>query len=528
MQINLLEYIEATVTRVPNKTAFADDNEALTFLQVYQQARSCGSYLIDRQLRKQPVAVFMEKGPAMAAAFFGVLYGGCYYVPLDFEIPAFRLQLILETVKPALIICDNNTVNTVNGLCKNNTDDSVNGLCKNNTDDSVNGPGHANKTVLYEDMIGTPENEAGLLDVRAKAIDCDPAYIVFTSGSTGIPKGVVASHRSVIDYIEQLTEVLRIDENTTFGNQVPLYVDACLKELYPTLKCGATTYFIPKPLFMFPVKLIEYINSHEINTVCWVVSALAIVSSFGALGKKLPSSLKTIAFGSEVFPPKQFNKWREALPDTRFVHLYGPTEATGMSAWYEAVKPVPEDGVIPVGKPFKNTEIILLTDEGRAPGDGQHGEICIRGAGLSLGYFGDAEKTAQAFMQNPLSSFPDLIYRTGDIGYLNKDGDLVFVSRRDHQIKHMGHRIELAEIEWAAARLDGVRMACAVFDGVASRIYLYCVADEGVTKKDITDYCKQALPRYMTPHAVILLDRIPLTANGKMDRVALLERALKH
>jgi amino acid adenylation domain-containing protein len=504
MQTNLLEYIEETVTRVPDKTAFADDSEALTFLQLYQQARSCGSFLIGRQLRKQPVAVFMEKGPAMAAAFFSVLYGGCYYVPLDAEIPAFRVQLILDTVRPALIICDVSTLDTVKGL-------GLEGLA-----------------VLYEDMIRTSENEAGLADIRARAIDCDPAYVVFTSGSTGIPKGVVASHRSVIDYIEQLTEVLNIDENTVFGNQVPLYVDACLKELYPTIKRGATTYFIPKPLFMFPVKLIEYINSHEINTVCWVVSALTIISGFGALQKALPSSLKTIAFGSEVFPPKQFNKWREALPDTRFVHLYGPTEATGMSAWYEADKLIPEDGVIPIGKPFKNTEIILLTDDGRVPADGQHGEICIRGAGLSLGYFGDAEKTAQAFTQNPLSSFPDMIYRTGDIGYLNKNGDLVFVSRRDHQIKHMGHRIELAEIEWAAARLDGVRMACAVFDGASGRIYLYCVAGEGVTKQNIADYCKQTLPRYMLPYAVILTERIPLTPNGKMDRMELLNRVAGH
>jgi non-ribosomal peptide synthetase component F len=348
--------------------------------------------------------------------------------------------------------------------------------------------------------------------------------VVFTSGSTGTPKGVVATHRSVIDYIENLSEVMGFNEDTVFGNQVPLYVDACLKEIYPTLKCGASAYLIPPSLLMFPVKLVEYIVTHKINTVCWVVSAFTLVSGLGALGKNIPHTLHTVAFGSEVFPLKQFNQWRAALPEARFVHLYGPTEATGMSAYYEVDRTFKDGESIPIGKPFKNTDIFLLTDDSRSPANGEPGEICIRGAGLCPGYYKDPEKTRASFIQNPLSDFPDIIYKTGDIGRYNESRELVFISRRDHQIKHMGHRIELAEIEWAASRCEGVGMVCAVFDGVKSRIVLYYTAEPEITSGDVAAYCKEALPRYMLPYAVIPLEAMPLTPNGKIDRVGLLER----
>jgi amino acid adenylation domain-containing protein len=414
--------------------------------------------------------------------------------------PAFRIKLILETLRPRVIICEKNTKDILNEM------------------------GYWERAFLYDEIVLTPVDGEKLSQIRRSAIDVDPVYVVFTSGSTGVPKGVIANHRSVIDYIEQLCEIMGFDENTVFGSQTPFYVDACLKEIFPTLKYGALSYLIPKPLFMFPVKLMEYIVENKINTVCWVVSALTIVSGFGALDKNPPHTLKTVAFGSEVFPPKQFNRWKKALPDARFVHLYGPTEATGMSAYYEADRAFAEDEAIPVGRPFKNTEILLLTDEGKIPPEGEPGEICIRGAGLSLGYYGDEEKTKAAFVQNPLSAFPDTIYKTGDLGKYNENGELIFLCRRDQQIKHMGHRIELAEIELAVSRLEGIRMACVVYDGNSGKIVLYYAAEEAVTPASVSAYCKATLPRYMSPSAYIPMDKLPLTPNGKVDRAGLLER----
>ena len=498
MIINILEYLEATAARTPENPAFIGEDVSFSFRDVYEQARSIGSYLCNQGIYKAPVAVFMDKHPAMITAFLGVVYAGNYYIPLDNEMSAYRIQLILETAAPSVVICNTGMKGALAEI-------GYNGL-----------------VCLYEDICHTAVSEASLISIRECAIDTDPLYIVFTSGSTGTPKGVIASHRAVIDYIENLTEVMDFTSDTVFGNQVPLYVDACLKEIYPTLKCGAVTHLIPKPLFMFPVRLIEYLNDNGINTLCWVVSALAMISAFGALDTAKPETLKLIAFGSEKFPIKQFNRWRQALPNARFVHLYGPTEATGMSAYYEANRCFEPDEAIPIGKPFKNTEIILLTDEGTPPPPGEPGEICIRGAGLSLGYFNDPEKTRRAFVQNPLSAFPDLIYKTGDIGYVNPCGELVFVSRIDHQIKHMGHRIELAEIEGAVTRMEGIPMACAVFDEPTSRIILYYLGD--VTAAEVKTHCRKWMPRYMIPHACIPLKEMPMTTNGKIDRVGLLNQ----
>jgi len=514
---NVLEYIEATVEKVPDKAAFCGENEVLTFSELHDAARGVGSYLAAQGIYKQPIAIFMEKSPSMIAAFLGVANAGCYYVPLDAEIPAFRIKLILETVRPAMIICDENTRDLLEKWeigCEQS-------LAQN---ESELFPPHERNTsiVLFSEAAACRVDDVALMAIREKAIDADPLYIVFTSGSTGTPKGVIATHRSVIDYVENLSKILQVDEDTVFGLQSPLYLDACLKEVCNTLKFGATTFFVPKSLFMFPVKLIEYLNENKVNTICWVASALGLVAGLGALDAVAPAYLRTVAFGSEVFPIKHFNKWREVLPNARFVHLYGPTEATGMSAYYVADRVFEEDEPIPIGRAFPNTEIILLTDDGQVPPLGQAGEICIRGVGLSPGYFADEEKTRAVFVQNPLSATPDIVYKTGDLGFRGENGLLYFISRRDHQIKHMGHRIELAEIEYVANRCEDVELACAVFEAVKGKIVLYFIGSAD-KKSAVLAYLKENLPRYMVPHAVFPREALPLTAGGKINRGLLLE-----
>ena len=288
----------------------------------------------------------------------------------------------------------------------------------------------------------------------------------------------------------------------------------------PTLKYGATTYFIPKKHFMFPLKLAEYLNTYRINTVCWVVSALTMISSFGVLEKCPPQYLHTVAFGSEVFPIRQFNLWREALPEARFFNLYGPTEATGMSCYHETTHTFAEGESIPVGKPFRNTGLLLIGEDGKEVDIGERGEIYLRGTCVTLGYYRNPEKTSEAFVQNPLNdAYPETVYRTGDIGYLNERGELMFCGRRDHQIKHMGHRIELGEIEAAAATDLGVRRACCLYDDDNRKIVLFYTGDQ--TPSGLSATLKGLLPRYMLPAVVRSLESMPLTANGKLDRQTL-------
>ena len=496
MQTNILEYLEHTVTRVPEKTAFANEQGGLTFRRVYDQARAVGSFLHSQGLYKKPVVVFMQKQPKTLAAFFGVIYGGCYYVPLDDEMPRHRIDLIMQTLDPSAVICDAVTAPLVEGF-------------------SFHG-----ETWLYDEIASSLVDEAALAEIRDRQIDTDPIYIVFTSGSTGVPKGVTACHRSVIDYIEQLCDVLKFDENTVFGNQTPLYFDAWLKEGIPTLKYGATTILIPKQLFMFPIKLVEFLNEHQINTVCWVVSALTMISSFRTFEKVKPEYLRTVAFASEVFPIKQFNLWRSALPEARFINLYGPTETTGICCYYEVDREFSLDETLPIGRPFRNTEILLLNEKDELAAPGEQGEICVRGTRLTLGYYNNPEVTAKAFVQNPLNKlYPELIYRTGDLGRYNSRGELEFAGRKDYQIKHMGHRIELGEIEVITNMHEGVKTACCIFEPEKKKIVLYYVGE--AAPAELTAYIKGKLPRYMVPHVVKQLAEMPYTPNGKIDRKGL-------
>ena len=496
MQTNILEYLEQTVTRVPDKIAFANESEGMSFRQVSDQAKAVGSFLASQGLYKQPVVVFMRKHPTTLTAFLGTIYGGCYYVPLDDEMPRHRVDLILKTLQPKALICDEVTQPLVGEFDYN---------------------GNAWR---YDEIVTFPVNEAALDAIRDRQIDTDPIYIVFTSGSTGVPKGVTACHRSVIDYIGQLCDVLKFDENSVFGNQTPLYFDAWLKEGMATLKYGATTYLIPKKLFLFPIKLVEFLNEKKINTVCWVVSALTMISSFKTFDKVKPEYLHTIAFASEVFPIKQFNLWRAALPNARFINLYGPTETTGICCYYEVDREFGLDETLPIGRPFRNTEILLLNEKDELCAPGEQGEICVRGTRLTLGYFNNPEVTAKAFVQNPLNKlYPELIYRTGDLGRWNSRGELEFAGRKDYQIKHMGHRIELGEIEVITNMHEGVKTACCIFDAEKKKIVLYYVGDVSVA--ELTAYIKGKLPRYMVPNVTRQLTEMPYTPNGKIDRKGL-------
>ncbi len=500
MKTNILEYLEATAARLPDKLAFSDGSTGMTFSEVLAASRAIGSALLAKGLSHAPVAILMERHPHQLAAFYGCIYAGCFYIPLDADMPASRMESILSTVKAKTLIVDRKGRGLSEKL------------------------GLSPALLDYTDLISTPENPLLLDRVREEQIDTDPIYVVFTSGSTGVPKGVVACHRSVIDYTEHLTKALGFTEDTVFGNQTPLFFDAPLKELMPTLKLGATTYLIPKMLFSFPMALCNYLNEHRINTVCWVVSALTVISSLGVLESNPPKYLTTVAFGSEVFPLPQYKLWREALPHARFFNLYGPTEATGMSTYWQADRELEEGENVPIGRPFRNTHLFLLSEEGREIKEaGVPGEIYLRGTCVTMGYFDQSDKTAEAFVQNPLqSAYPETVYRTGDLAFCNERGELCFIGRKDAQIKHMGHRIELGEIESAASEVTGVGRACCVYHKPTSRILLFYM---GETEEDtVVKHLSRRLPKYMLPGRCERVSALPLTPNGKLDRKAVLAR----
>lgn len=499
---NVLQYLERTAVRLPDKIAFSDGGggEELTFSRLSDLSRRIGSALIERNLSGQRVAILMERHPSAIAAMLGVLYAGAVYVPLDSTMPKERIRRILTSCCAAAIVCDEK-----NGACA----------------------GEYGLPTVRATLLTTCEiNEAALGCVRARQIDTDPAYIIFTSGSTGEPKGVLGCHRAVIDYAEALTEALSVDETTIFGCQSPLYFDAPLKEILGTLMLGATTYLIPRTLFSFPVPLLDYLNKHNVNTICWVSSALATVSSLGGLQACPPTTLRRVVFGSEALPMGHYRAWRAALPQATFYQLYGPTEATGMSCIWRADRALDEGERIPIGKPLDNTDVILLSDAGERiffePGRmSDVGEIYLRGSCLTLGYDHNDEETSRAFVQHPLHrAYAETVYRTGDLARYNERGELTFLGRRDGQIKRMGHRIETAEIEYCAGSCPGVDGAvCLVTDRDILTLYYTGAASE----EQVTDTLRARLPRYYLPSCVKQLTSFPRTDNGKIDRRALRE-----
>ena len=493
MRRNILEYLEEAALRWPGRAAVASREETMTFGALRETARSVGTFLLAHGHERQSVAVLMERSPRALAAFLGVVSAGGCFAALDTEMPEERLKGILDTLKPGAILCEEDSREKAEGLARG---------CP---------------VYTYGPASSAPGDAEALEQAMGRTLDTDPMYVVFTSGSTGNPKGVVGCQRAVIDYTEALCAVMPFDADTVFGSQSPLYFDAWFKEFFPTLKLGARMELLPRELFCAPVRLVEYLNERKINTLCWVAPALTLVSCPGTFARVKPQYLRCVAFASEALPAGALRVWREAAPGARFFNLYGPTESTGICCYYEVDRDFSAGEAIPIGAPLPNTEVFLL-DENNRPA--AQGEICIRGSRLTLGYCGEAQG---GFARNPLQTlYPERIYRTGDLGRYNDRGELQFLGRKDGQIKHMGRRIELGEIEAAAMAQGEVSAACCVFDPVKGRLTLYYTGETEVGA--LRETLKKRLPRYMLPRVIRKLETMPRTENGKIAR-KLLEEA---
>lgn len=495
---NVLEYLETSAGNSPDKIAFADPAHQVTFAETLQQARAIGSCLLAHSLpTRRPVAVFIDRDVDSILAMLGVAYSGNFYVPIDHQLPTHRINLILDTVQPAALLLSRRLSPLLDQL-----------------------EAHG-KVVYLEDAVQHAVLAQDLEQVRRQAINTDPLYAMFTSGSTGTPKGVLISHRSVINLIENFREVFGFSANNVFGNQAPFDFDVSVKDIYSTLRNGASLHVIPKVNFSFPIKLIAFLNEYRINTVIWATSALRIVANLKGLEKDRPEYLQQVMFSGEVMPNKVLNYWRAHLPAVKYVNLYGPTEITCNCTYYKVERPFTDDELLPIGQPFPNSEILLLDEAGRPAVQGEQGEICVRGTSLALGYYNNPPETAKAFRQNPLNTaYPELIYTTGDLGRYNERGELLFLSRKDSQIKHMGHRIELGEIEVAANALDCLDAACCLYDQPNEKIVMFYQADE-TRDREILIALKQFLPKYMLPNRLVHFEHIPMNKNAKIDRALL-------
>ena len=485
---SFLSYLNETADRLPDKLAFSDEETGLTFSQLRRAAASVGACLKNSGAKAEPVGVLMERSASEIAAFLGVMEAGCFYVPLDEQMPKERLDRIVRTLSPRFILTDRKNLTAAEGLCP------------------------AAEHLLYSGAASFPGPDR----LRDESEEDALSYVVFTSGSTGEPKGVTIRERSLLDYAATLPEALGFDESLIFGIQSPLYFDAWLKELLGVMVKGGTAYLLPRELFVNPVSLIEYINERQINALCWVSSAFSLVSRLRTFYAVVPEHLKLMCFGSEVLPVKQLSAWQKACPGARIFQLYGATECTGMSVYHEVVGPHDPAKPVPVGKPFPGTHLLLLNDEGRPASEG---EIALGGACVMAGYYKDPERTKAAIIPDPVGDLSIPFYRTGDHGRFDENGDLIFIGRRDQQVKHMGHRVELGEIEAAALSLKGVDEAVCCYVADRQRIDLFYTG--AAQPWDLVVGLKVKLPGYMTPSRTEQRKELPHLPNGKIDRRAI-------
>lgn len=495
---NVLEWLEATAARVPDKPAVCDANASLTFSQLESRAREVGTWVALRCAPRTPVALYLEKSSACLAVMMGIVYARCLYSVLDVRQPAERLASIMETLQPGIVLTDEANSSRAEELLGD----------------------HGVEIVRIEDIVCEADGQV-LADLRAQALDIDPLYVNFTSGSTGTPKGVAVAHRSVIDFIGPFTSLFDITEADEIGNQAPFDFDVSVKDIYSCFSTGATLHLIPREYFSEPVKLMDYLAERRVTTCIWAVSAMCFVAIMGGFDYRVPETIDKVIFSGEVMPPKQLAKWRRALPHAMYVNVYGPTEITCNCTYHIVDREYGKDEVIPAGRAFPNERVFLLDEDNREVLEpGQQGEVCVAGTCLALGYYNAPDRTAEAFVSNPLSSVvPETMYRTGDLGMWNEAGELMYVGRKDHQIKHLGQRIELGEIESAAQGVDGVEQACCLYNAKKKRIVMFFA---GVMSDDcLLNELSRKLPHYMVPSKIVALETMPLTKNGKIDRAAL-------
>lgn len=504
MYKNVIDYFSETVEKFPQKKAVIHNNESISFCDLQYKSKKMATFLLRNcsMERNVPIAVFLPKSIDVVVSDLAILYTGSFFSNLDIKTPCERIGNILKVMQPAIVITNSKYISNLFGCNPNN--------CMIVNIDDI-------------DFMNDDIDESKISSRLEHQIDTDPFCIVNTSGSTGTPKGVVLNHRSFFDYVGWAVEGFGFNENTVIGSLVPVVFDHYKFELCLMMFRGATIVQLDATLAAFPAKLLLQVQQHNINFIFWVPTIMVNIANMGLLDKFELPELRLIWFAGEVFPTKQFNIWKKHFPKARFVNLYGPTEITVDCTYCEIYDIQDENQPLPIGKPCKNTDVLLLNEREEICKPNEIGEICVRGTSLAMGYYNNPEKTALAFVQNPLNnSYPEIIYRTGDLAYKREDGLIMFKGRKDSLIKHMGYRIELGEIEHLIVnKLNLVKNCCVVYDYKKKEIVLFYEKNEDISYVDIRKALSCEVPKYMIPTRYELIDELPRNTNGKIDRLAL-------
>ena len=491
-------WLAQTAARFPERTAVEDEWGTLTWRELEEAVERTATAMLELGVApNQPVLVYLPKSRESVVSFLAALYAGCPYAPVDYAIPMERMGRTLENLKPALVVTDQEGMERLAGL-------------------------GAERAVLYTRLAAAEADHRRVMAALEAVIDTDPCYIMYTSGSTGVPKGVTVPHRGVLEYAQAVVDTFGLTQDSVLGLQSGFHFDNSVFDLYGCLMTGARLVIIPEILFMYPHKLLDLLEEKGVTCLFWVPTVMISVANSGALEGRVLPALKTVVFAGEVMPNRQLNLWRRTLPGRVYANLYGPTEITVDCTCYLVDREFADSEPLPIGKPWRGARVLLLKEDNTPAAPGEEGEICVLGSGVALGYWNAPEQTARAFVPNPLNpDYPEIMYRTGDLGRWDADGNILFCGRRDHQFKLRGNRIELGDIETAAATLEGVDKVCALFDELNQEIVLAVESQTALQLRKVNLALGRLIPKYMLPKRLEIFEALPLTPNRKIDRVLL-------
>ncbi|HEX2051942.1 MAG TPA: amino acid adenylation domain-containing protein [Actinomycetota bacterium] len=524
MRYLLQHGLEAAADAHPDRTAVFDRGRHVAYGELEARANQLARLLVERNVsRGDRVGIYLEKSFDSVVGIYGTLKAGAVYVPLDPDAPVSRLAYIARNCGMRVLLTAAEKVRACGELVAGGAPlEHVVVLDSERIETDLPRP---------VETVGSGElNEQPSDRPRCRTIGLDLAYILHTSGSTGTPKGVMLSHLNGLAFVDWAVEEFAVGPDDRLSSHAPFHFDLSIFDLFAASSAGAAVVLVPPEASLFPIELGRFIERNAISVWYSVPSILNMLVERGGLAENQFPALRVLLFAGEVFPSKYLSRLMKLLPRVRFCNLYGPTE-TNVCAWYEVPAAPPEQSdPIPIGRAIPSVEIFALDDDGRRVHGDEVGELHVRGPTVMQGYWGDPDETARSLVTHPMRDLgKDLAHRTGDLVRETGDGDFVLLGRRDHRVKSRGHRIELGDVESALYACPAV-VECAVTavpdELVSNKIEAHVVVDGDVTASQLADFCAARLPRHMVPESIDIMTALPRTSTGKIDRRALLERAL--